>query len=249
MGRGKGKGSAFERDMCRELSIWWNKHDDTFYKTQGSGNRATVRAKAGKRTRGHYGDVAAVDSRGSLLTKVCVVSLKRGYKGSTCQDLLDQSWSYGEPIFATWIREVIRDQQSAGVAGWMIIQRRDRKDSIVFMNDVLFRFLRDARLKIFAPCPQFEIIVPVAGETYNGHQVRLRKKNKEKFDKKFKVENHLIHAFPLSQFLKKFKRKHFKKVLKRIHIHATEFKNSKLSKDKKSKNKAGSLRHHNRRGK
>jgi len=152
MGRGKGKGSAFERDMCRELSIWWNKHDDTFYKTQGSGNRATVRAKAGKRTRGHYGDVAAVDSRGSLLTKVCVVSLKRGYKGSTCQDLLDQSWSYGEPIFATWIREVIRDQQSAGVAGWMIIQRRDRKDSIVFMNDVLFRFLREGQ-GVGASCP------------------------------------------------------------------------------------------------
>lgn len=218
MGRGKGKGSQYERDMCRVLSTWWNGQDDTFWKTQGSGNRATVRAKAGKRTRGQYGDVCAVDHRGVKLLKICIISIKRGYAGCAISDLLDQSWTFGEPLFSTWIREAIRDQQSAGVPFWMIITKRDKREAMVFMPWEFRAYIATACLGKFIPHPTIQATVPVALEPYNRHQVRLHKKDPKRFKKKYKVINQSIFGCTLKDFLSMTKRKDFKQVLKRLQI-------------------------------
>jgi len=41
------KGSSFEREICTILSKWWtnNERDDVFWRTAGSGARATTRSK------------------------------------------------------------------------------------------------------------------------------------------------------------------------------------------------------------
>lgn len=218
MGRGKGKGSQFERDICRTLSTWWSGQDDTFWKTQGSGNRATVRAKQGKTTKGQYGDVCAVDHRGIKLLKICIISVKRGYASCNISDLIDQSWTFGEPLFATWIREAVRDQESAGVPFWMIITKRDKREALVFMPNELRQYIATACMGRFYPNPTIQVTVPVALKPYNRHQVRLWKKNPKKFKEKYEVKNFLIFGCPLSDFLSMTKRKDFKEVLKRLRI-------------------------------
>ncbi len=57
------KGSNFEREICKLLSLWWtnDKRDDIFWRTSGSGARATTRSKTKQKTFGQYGDVQATD--------------------------------------------------------------------------------------------------------------------------------------------------------------------------------------------
>ena len=57
-GGGKAKGSSFEREIARILSLWWSKgtRDDIFGRTMSSGAWGTQRAKAGKSTFGQYGE-------------------------------------------------------------------------------------------------------------------------------------------------------------------------------------------------
>lgn len=80
-GYGSRKGSAFERDICKKLSLWWSegKRDDIFWRTASSGARATQRRKIGRSTYGGDGDICAIDPIGQPLLDKYVFSLKCGY--------------------------------------------------------------------------------------------------------------------------------------------------------------------------
>lgn len=60
-----GKGSAFERDICKQLSKWvtHGKRADVFWRTAMSGGRSTVAQKKGKVVR-QSGDICAVSHEG-----------------------------------------------------------------------------------------------------------------------------------------------------------------------------------------
>jgi len=64
-GRGKRKGSSFERDIAKELSLWISKEvrNDIFWRTHSSGSLGTV---GGRRL--EYGDIMAIDDLGKPLT-------------------------------------------------------------------------------------------------------------------------------------------------------------------------------------
>lgn len=68
-GGGKAKGSAFERDICRRLSLWVSngQHVDLFWRSAMSGGRATVQRKKGVSIR-QSGDITAVAPEGHALT-------------------------------------------------------------------------------------------------------------------------------------------------------------------------------------
>ena len=61
-GGGKGKGSAFEREVCRRLSLWLSQgqRDDLLWRSAMSGGRATVQFRQGKMNLTQSGDVSAV---------------------------------------------------------------------------------------------------------------------------------------------------------------------------------------------
>lgn len=65
-GRGKQKGSAFERDICKRLSLWVTdgERKDCFWRSALSGGRATV-SKGEVR---QAGDICSVSSEGHSLT-------------------------------------------------------------------------------------------------------------------------------------------------------------------------------------
>lgn len=76
--KGKQKGSAFERKVCKELSLWVShgKHHDLFWRSAMSGGRATVGRKSGKDHARHAGDISATAPEGHALTDHWYVECK-----------------------------------------------------------------------------------------------------------------------------------------------------------------------------
>lgn len=77
MSYGKKKGSAFERDVCRKLSLWVSrgKKSDLFWRSAMSGGRATVARHKGESVR-QAGDITAVAPEGHVLTDRYYVECK-----------------------------------------------------------------------------------------------------------------------------------------------------------------------------
>lgn len=77
-GRGKAKGSAFERKICKELSLWVShgKREDLFWRSAMSGGRTTVGARKGKDFKKHAGDISATHVDGHKLTDEFFVECK-----------------------------------------------------------------------------------------------------------------------------------------------------------------------------
>lgn len=69
-GRGKKKGSKFERTICKQLSRWVSEsnREDLFWRSAMSGGRATVAKKGNVLLRNLAGDITAVHAEGMSLT-------------------------------------------------------------------------------------------------------------------------------------------------------------------------------------
>ncbi len=69
-GAGKRKGSQWERDFCKMLSLWWTDgaDKDVFWRTSGSGCRHGIREECG--------DVSALKPSGVLLMNAVMIELK-----------------------------------------------------------------------------------------------------------------------------------------------------------------------------
>jgi hypothetical protein len=65
-GAGKRKGGSFERDCCRELSIWIShgEREDVFWRSSMSGGRATVALKRDVRLQAQAGDISPITALG-----------------------------------------------------------------------------------------------------------------------------------------------------------------------------------------
>lgn len=76
-GGGKGKGSQFERWVCKQLSKWVSngRHTDLFWRSAMSGGRATVGLRRGRVVR-QAGDICAVHATGHSLTDQWFIECK-----------------------------------------------------------------------------------------------------------------------------------------------------------------------------
>lgn len=76
-GKGKAKGSGFERRVCSDLSLWVTrgKNKDVFWRSAMSGGRATIHVKKGETNR-QAGDITAVAVEGHQLTDKFFFELK-----------------------------------------------------------------------------------------------------------------------------------------------------------------------------
>ena len=139
MAKGHDKGSAFERKISKELSLWWTsgKRDDIFYRTSQSGGRATTRSKQSKDTFGQYGDIQAADPIGQPLMDLVSIELKTGYKGACMLDVLEKTKTQ-HPLYERFLEQAEGDAKKAGVPFWLLITRRHGKQIMVWMPSVLF---------------------------------------------------------------------------------------------------------------
>jgi len=78
-GGGKAKGAAFERLVCRSLSMWLSRgtRDDLFWRSAMSGGRATVGKKKGLIRESQLGDVSSLLSRGDVAEKRAAKLMRR----------------------------------------------------------------------------------------------------------------------------------------------------------------------------
>lgn len=130
------KGSSFEREVCKKLSLWYSKgfSQDWFWRTPNSGGRATVASR--KRSyKGNYGDIGATCSEGEPLTKLCSFELKRGYPKANPSEMIDDNSG------GTWKKFLLQAQSQAKKAGtpwWILITKRDRKEILITADWLFF---------------------------------------------------------------------------------------------------------------
>lgn len=138
---GSRKGSRLEREVCRKLSLWAsaNAHDDWYWRSSQSGGRATQRAKSGKRTIGHVGDICATCKEGEWLTQVITIEIKSGYNTRAFMaDLLDRDKWPTDPKLRKFtmlgmIEQAIAAAKRAGTPYWLLIHRRDSREALVYL--------------------------------------------------------------------------------------------------------------------
>lgn len=153
---GSKKGTPFEREICRRLSMWWSQDDpngvtdSVFWRTSQSGGWATTRAKAGKKGSLQCSDLHAIDPAGDPLIKLALIELKKGYMGDTIHDLLDRPERYAKQQYEEWIAKAEEDRQRAGSYYWMLIHMRDRREPLVWMPAGLIDALSDAAFELDA---------------------------------------------------------------------------------------------------
>lgn len=145
MPKGNKKGSAFEREICKQLSLWWTNddRDDIFWRTAGSGARAKVRSKKGKKTFGQAADIQATDPIGQPLIDLCCIELKKGYSKSTFADLIDAPDSAAEQMYSKFISQAKQDASNAGCPYWMLICKRDRREPVIIIPKSLYDDLKN----------------------------------------------------------------------------------------------------------
>jgi len=88
-GGGKSKGSSFERDISKRLSLWisHNTQEDVFWRSSQSGGRSTTAFKKGKRFADQAGDICSIHPVGRPLTDKFLLELKH-YKDLNFTGLL-----------------------------------------------------------------------------------------------------------------------------------------------------------------
>lgn len=129
------KGSRYEREVCKQLGKWWSGgiRDDIFWRTSGSGARATVRSAKGQKTSGQYGDVSAIDSIGEPLLQVFSIELKRGYSANSFGDMFDFPAKAKKQKWEIFYSQAKASAEASGARYWMLIWRRDRRKALVFV--------------------------------------------------------------------------------------------------------------------
>lgn len=166
-GSGKRKGSAYEREICQELSYWWShgKDDNIFYRSQSSGGRATSRKKRNKETSSNHGDITCVDKAGRRFIKVVTVEIKRGYSKNTIFDLIDKRTD----ALQTWEKHILQAMESSSNAGslsWMIISKRNFRKAVVILPMFFVDTLISVGAKLDAEeiCPGVSLKVQLGGQ-------------------------------------------------------------------------------------
>lgn len=151
------KGSAFERAVCKDLSLWWTggSSDDVFWRTAGSGGRATTRAKKGSATAGAYGDIGAVDPSGEALLKVVTLELKKGYTKMSPFDMLDKPARAKPQEFEKWIEQAADSASQAKSFAWMIVYCRNHREAMACYPSRLHSVFDDTVKKSLERCGKF----------------------------------------------------------------------------------------------
>ena len=165
----KTKGSKFERDICKQLSLWWTggKRDDVFWRTTTSGARATTRRKKGQGTKNQYGDVQATDPIGQPLIDLCTIEIKKGYGRNSYFDLIDKLPNETKQPYLKFIRQAIDQQEQADTEWWLLITKRDYKETLIAMPVGLKRHLGSfVKLNDCVPSIRLKLNLVEAGKIF-----------------------------------------------------------------------------------
>lgn len=138
----QGKGSDYEREVCRRLTYWWtgDKEKDTlWWRTSQSGGRATFRSRKGKKVgKSHVGDITATEPEGRFWSELITTEIKRGYPNATLAQIFDLPFRVkGQQPLHEFLSQTLNAQFRAGTPYWAIIHRRDQRDALIYFDSQL----------------------------------------------------------------------------------------------------------------
>jgi hypothetical protein len=179
---GATKGFGFERKLAVKFGLWWTEgdRDDVFWRTEGSGSRATSRAKRGKKTRFQYGDMTFTDPIGMPL----IEAFNFEFKNYRTYDLLsafaqtdpNKSW------LVMWAEARIDALLSRREP--ILITKKNQHDMIMWMPRELFIDLYSCN---FRPYPR--VLVELKAQS-----VRMKKGNS------IEIPQHAVYGVLLDDF-------------------------------------------------
>lgn len=156
-----GKGQSFERKISEELSNWFTDNETSlaFYRTAGSGGRATNRRKGNKEiNKDDFGDIKAELPIGKPLTDFFSIELKTGYaKKSKSKskknegkevikvvnwdilDIIDSTQQ--KPQFYDFWEQCERDSSILSKEPLLIFRRNNKQPCIAMYTDIFTTFI------------------------------------------------------------------------------------------------------------
>jgi hypothetical protein len=155
--KGQGKGSAYEREICSYLSLWFSNGEDDnwFWRSSQSGGRATIRARQGKSGANQAGDIAAIDPRAQPLMDLVTIEVKKGYAKDTFQDLFDKQPNAAQQTWERWIEQASTAARVNGTSLWWLITKRDRREALITFPYSFFKILKAQPHKVGKPLAYF----------------------------------------------------------------------------------------------
>ena len=141
-----GKGSSFEREIAKKLSLWWTEgeRDDVFWRTSQSGGRSTTRAKSGKTTAGSAGDLTYLDEIGKPFIDTFLIELKRGYtKDIDILPILDNTSRKRAPMLLQFWEQAERDRKLNNRKHSLVIFKRDKQQTCILFDPALESQIQD----------------------------------------------------------------------------------------------------------
>lgn len=122
------KGSQFERNISRELSLWLSKgkDDSIFWRSPGSGSWAT---RKGVSSTVGAGDILTLKPEGEKLLKYTTIELKRGYTAELLKALLSEKSKMDD-----FLDQVKKAANQANTKIFWLIWKPDRRDALLITN-------------------------------------------------------------------------------------------------------------------
>lgn len=141
-GGGKQKGSAFERQLCKELSLWLSEgqHQDLLWRSAMSGGRSTVAMKKGVKLSAQVGDISSIHKLGHDFTERFMVEAKF-YKSLNYDSLIKGNGN----LVTFWQRA--REDASTHDKIPMLVAKQNHFPIVVCLDDAGVRALRLVSVK------------------------------------------------------------------------------------------------------
>lgn len=140
------KGSTFERNFSRRLSMWWTAgdHDDWFWRSHGSGGRATQRSRRGQQTTGYAGDITATHSDAYPLLDFMSFELKCGYKNVHVADVIEAG-THNRPKWLSFWEQAEESAEQNRSIGWCLVTQRTQWQAMMWLSKSIARLLMKYR--------------------------------------------------------------------------------------------------------
>lgn len=157
------KGGGYERELSEKFSLWWSggKNNELFWRSAGSGGRATVRGKKGMAVTVGAGDIIPVQQDSMPFGRVFCIEAKRGYSAITPLALIDtlplparpprptKPPKPGQkprkpkpkkptPSMEVWLAQATAAAKSQGIPFFLIVHRRDKRKPVVYFPKLPF---------------------------------------------------------------------------------------------------------------
>lgn len=139
MVNGKNKGSSYEREISKKLSLWLSegKRDDILWRTQNSGGRFTIRRKKGIDTQNQDGDITSTDPSAQFFSDIFTVELKR-YKDINLWSIITGK---GGGLMSFW-EQTCRQAESSNKIP-ILIAKQNQKPDLWISNRLFYKVVRD----------------------------------------------------------------------------------------------------------